>query len=377
MLKKNAEDLLRRYNTGNVSDEEKAWVETWYLNMEPHTTAEDLPDDVLEHDQRESLDALVHQIGHPRPVRLWLRLTAAAALIAVVLVGIYALKNYQKPQQTIAVNRPVVHDFAPGGNKAILTLSNGSKVELTDAKKGKLADESGTSIDKTADGQISYKAPSATDHQQNQKLFNTAATPRGGQYQLVLSDGTKVWLNAASSIKYPVEFADKERKVELTGEAYFEVVHDQNRPFKVVSNGQVVEVLGTHFNINSYDNEQVVKTTLLQGSVRIVTGINSKVIKPGEQAQLKSGKVTIEHVDTDEAVAWKNGFFNFKDADIGNVMRQLTRWYDMEVKYEGGIPPRQFTGEISRNVNARQILDILSFKKIHYRIDGKTIVITP
>ena len=376
MHKNNAEDLLRRYHNGQVSEEEKAWVETWYLHMESNDQTGDLPDDILEHDRQRSLDALLHNINSPRHTRLWPRLAAAAAVIVMILAGIYALNHRQKSQQTIAANKPVVRDFAPGSNKVILTLSNGNKVELNDAKKGKVADESGTLINKTADGQISYAKQEGADHLKNQQLFNTAATPRGGQYQLVLSDGTRVWLNAASSVKYPVEFSGQERKIELTGEAYFEVAHDQKRPFRVVSNGQVVEVLGTHFNINAYDNEQAVKTTLLQGSVRVIAGANSKMIKPGEQAQLKRGQVTVEDVDTDEAVAWKNGFFNFNDADVGTVMRQLTRWYDLEVKYEGDIPQRQFTGEISRNITARQMLDILSFKKIHYRIDGNTIVIT-
>lgn len=377
MHKNNAEDLLRRYHNGQVSEEEKAWVETWYLHMETNDQTDELTDDVLEHDRQQSLDALLHDINIPRPTRLWPRLAAAAAVIVMILAGIYALNHRQKPQQTIAANKPVVRDFAPGSNKVILTLSNGNKVELNDAKKGKVADESGILINKTADGQISYAKQEGADHLKNQQLFNTAATPRGGQYQLVLSDGTRVWLNAASLVKYPVEFSTQERKIELTGEAYFEVAHDQKRPFRVVSNGQVVEVLGTHFNINAYDNEQMIKTTLLQGSVRITAGTNSKMIKPGEQAQLKQGQVIVKDVDTDEAVAWKNGFFNFNDADIGTVMRQLTRWYDLEVKYEGDVPQRQFTGEISRNITARQMLDILSFKKIHYRIDGKTIVITP
>jgi transmembrane sensor len=290
MHKNNAEDLLRRYHNGQVSEEEKAWVETWYLQTQPNAGADDLSDDVLEHDRQQSLDALLQDINTPRPARLWPRLAAAAAVIVMILAGIYALNNRHKAQQIITANKPVTHDFAPGSNKVILTLSNGSKVELSDAKKGKVADESGTLINKTADGQISYAKQAGADHLKNQQLFNTAATPRGGQYQLVLSDGTRVWLNAASSVKYPVEFSGQERKIELTGEAYFEVAHDQKRPFRVVSNGQVVEVLGTHFNINAYDNEQAVKTTLLQGSVRIIAGANSQMIKPGEQAQLNVGR---------------------------------------------------------------------------------------
>jgi len=216
------------------------------------------------------------------------------------------------------------------------------------------------------------------DSSANSLVYNTATTPRGGQYQFILSDGTKVWLNSASSIKYPVQFIGNERKVELTGEAYFEVVHNAKMPFRVVSNGQTVEDLGTHFNINAYNDENVIKTTLLEGSVKVSSAAGNNTIKPGQQAVLNNGNISvINDADLDAAVAWKNGFFYFDDNNIQEVMRQLARWYDVDIKCEGELPSRQFSGEISRNVKASQILDILSFKKIHYKIDGKSIVITP
>jgi ferric-dicitrate binding protein FerR (iron transport regulator) len=257
-----------------------------------------------------------------------------------------------------------------------LTLSDGSQVALNNAHNGTLASQGNVMINKNKDGQIVY-ANSGEDSALQNDGYNTATTPRGGQFQLILSDGTKVWLNAASSIKYPVVFKGNERKVELTGEAYFEVAHNKKKPFKVISNGQTVEVLGTHFNINAYNNENAVRTTLLEGSVRVSTGDKNKVIKPGEQAQLKNGDFQIAAVDVNEVIAWKNGLFQFKDANIIDIMKQLSRWYDVDIKYEGSIPDRKFSGSISRNVNASQLLDILSFEKIHFRIEGKTIIVTP
>jgi ferric-dicitrate binding protein FerR (iron transport regulator) len=286
-------------------------------------------------------------------------------------LGGYFLFHHQ-PKKQIAR----VHDIAPGGNKAILTLADGSMIDLRAAKNGKLAKQGDMVINKNADGQIVY-ANSENNASSQNTGFNIATTPRGGQFQLVLADGTKVWLNAASSIKYPVVFNGNERKVELTGEAYFEVAHDKEKPFRVISNGQEVEVLGTHFNINAYHDEKSAKTTLLEGSVRISSEGKNKMLKPGEQAHFENGDILIADVDVNEVVAWKNGFFQFKDDNIRDIMRQLGRWYDVDIKYEGNLPDREFSGTLSRNANLSQMLDILSFKKIHFRIEGKTIIVTP
>jgi transmembrane sensor len=263
----------------------------------------------------------------------------------------------------------------PGGNRATLILSNGNSINLTGIKNGALASEKGVVINKNADGRITYGHGKGNAESAN--VFNTVLTPRGGQYQLVLSDGTKVWLNSASSLKYPVTFTANKREVELSGEAYFEVAHNQHKPFMVVSNGQTVEVLGTHFNINAYQDEQATKTTLLEGSVKVLThGVSSK-IKPGEQVQQKSGKLTVSEADLEEAIAWKNGFFYFKDDNIKTIMRQLSRWYDVEIKYEGQIPEREFSGQMNKNIDASQLMHILSIEKIHYRLENRTIVIIP
>jgi len=366
--------LLERYNAGKASSEEVDLVETWYLNYRP--LSKPVPADVLEEDQKESLNQFVGQIKN-KPSRVnWRQLSIAASVIILLTAGLVfrLLKNV--PARNDVAKNIIKPDLKPGGDKAILTLSNGQSIVLDGARNGMLAKQGNTDINKISGGTISYQG-AANLAAANAVIYNTATTPRGGQFQFILSDGTKVWLNSASSIKFPVAFNGNERKVELTGEAYFEVAHDAKRPFRVISNQQQVEVLGTHFNINAYSDEDVINTTLLQGSVKVTSANTAITIVPGQQAQFKDGKINVAIVNVDDAVAWKNGLFNFNDSSIQEVMKQLSRWYDVDIKYEGQLPSRHFSGEISRNVNASQILDILTFKKIHYRIDGKSIIVTP
>ena len=376
MSKKDATDLLNRYRNGQVSEEEKALVESWYLNYTQKAADPEISDLELETNQQKILDHIISGIGPERKFYYWRYISVAAAVAAVIFAGGLLLKENSVPNKvSSSVIKPVNNHLPPGGNRATLILSNGSSINLTGVKNGALASEKGVVINKNADGRITYghgkgNAESAT-------VFNTVLTPRGGQYQLVLSDGTKVWLNSASSLKYPVTFTAAKREVELSGEAYFEVAHNQHKPFLVVSNGQTVEVLGTHFNINAYPDEQATKTTLLEGSVKVLThGVSSK-IKPGEQVQQKNGKLTVSEGDLEEAVAWKNGFFYFKDDNIKTIMRQLSRWYDVEIKYEGQIPEREFSGQMNKNIDASQLMHILSIEKIHYRLENRTIVIIP
>jgi len=375
MQPKKIEQLLEKYNKGEATPAEKALIESWYLtyrNDAPGTSHQQ-----LEEDQQDSLNKLLFQINSKSKRSYTSAFAIAASILVFITAGVLMFKHHQPAKQQFAAAKPVKNDIAPGGNKAILTLANGSTVVLTDAKNGKLASQGGVVVSKTADGQVKYAETGSSSS--NTLAYNTATTPKGGQYQFILSDGTKVWLNSASSIKYPVNFIGNERKVELTGEAYFEVAHNAAKPFRVVSSGQTVEVLGTHFNINAYADENGVKTTLLQGSVKVSSaGGGSSVIKPGEQAQFNNGKINVvSDVDLDAAVAWKNGLFYFEDSNIQEVMRQFARWYDVDVKYEGELPSRHFSGEIPRNLNAIQMLDILSFKKIHYKLQGKTIIVMP
>jgi ferric-dicitrate binding protein FerR (iron transport regulator) len=372
MQPQEVEDLLERYNNGLTTPEENALIESWYLKYkhdDPYLSYLK-----LEENQKESLDKLLNKIqGEAKKIQIS-RLAMAASILVFLAAGICFLITKNKPQQHLEAVKPQKQDVAPGGNKAILTLGDGSTIALNNAKMGKLASQGNVIIRKTVDGQISYSG-SKNSNASKEIIYNTAATPQGGQYQFILSDGTKVWLNSASSIKYPVVFNGNERRVELTGEAYFEVAHNAKKPFKVISNGQTVEVLGTHFNINAYNDEQAIETTLLQGRVKVSAEGHSNIIKPGEQARFEHGSIDVRDVDLDAVVAWKNGYFFFEENNIQEVMRELSRWYGVEVKYEGTLPSRRFSGEISRNVNISKILDILNFKKIHCKIDGKTIIV--
>jgi uncharacterized protein YlzI (FlbEa/FlbD family) len=379
MDKNYPEDLLKRYDEGNVSDEEKAIVESWYLSYRSGNPSPEIDDEILKRHQQQSIAGLTEYARSGNKVRkLYGRrfILAAASVTIALAIGAYQFTSRNKVKQTITASQTPAADLMPGSNKVTLTLSNGNKVVLSGAKNGLVASDAGIAINKTADGSVAY-ASKQGGQQSAEPLFNTATTPRGGQYQFTLSDGTKVWLNAATTFKFPVQFEGNERRVELTGEAYFEVAHDRSKPFRVVSNGQVVEVLGTHFNVNSYADEQIMSTTLLEGIVKVSHNGSSKMIKPGEQARLNADKLDVVKVNTDQAIAWKNGLFYFHDASIYEVMRQFSRWYDVEVKFEGNVPDREFSGGISRNVKASQILDLLSFKKVKYRIQGKTIIITP
>ena len=374
MQSKDLTYLLEKYNNGTATNEEKALIENWYLKHKPANT--NVTHEQLQEDQQNSLDQLVAQIKSDNKRSIWPALKIAASVLIFLSAGLYFIKWHNIPKERVAINKPLKNDVAPGGYKATITLANGSKIVLNDIKTGKLASQGNTLITKTANGKIIYinKKPNAVS---NTLVYNIATTQRGGLYQFVLADGTKVWLNSASSIKYPVNFIGNERVVELTGEAYFEVAHNAKKSFKVIANGQTIEDIGTHFNINAYNDEDAIKTTLLEGSVKVSTASMSRVLKPGEQAFVKNGNLSITNVDPNESVAWKNGFFFFNDNTIQDVMKQLARWYDVDIKYEGELSERRFSGEITRNINASQILDILSFKKIHYKIEGKTITVMP
>ena len=265
----------------------------------------------------------------------------------------------------------------PGSNKAILTLADGSTIILETAANGTLTQQGNSKIVKPAEGKLAYNL---LDEKTTEVLYNSIATPRGGQYQVIFSDGSKVWLNAASSLRFPAGFTGNERKVELVGEAYFEVSKNASMPFKVAIAGKgEVEVLGTHFNVHAYHDEETTHTTLLEGSVR-VTGLStgdSHIINPGEQAQVDGkGQISInKNADTEQAIAWKNGTFNFSNADLEMVLRQLSRWYDVDIKFEGAVPQRKFAGEIQRDLKLPQVLKLLEKNNVFCKLEGKTLIV--
>jgi transmembrane sensor len=305
--------------------------------------------------------------------RLWPHIAAAASILLVISAGSYFLLRKARPQQQMAQNHQP--EIKPGGNKAILTLSNGIHISLTDAKKGNIAVQANTVIKKTADGKIAYEAqngPAPTEVQ-----YNTVTTPRGGRYEGTLSDGTRFILDAASSIRFPVKFTAGERLVTITGQVWIKVKFDAAHPFRVSAKGQMLEDLGTEFNINAYDDEPYIRTTLIEGSVKVSKQQQSVVLVPGQQAVNDSQAIKVQKVNVDDIIAWKNGQTNFNDENIQEIMRAVSRWYGVDVRYEGQIPTRQFDGSISRNANFADLLKILTFNNIHYKINGNQITILP
>jgi len=313
--------------------------------------------------------------GLQRPLIRW----AAAAVLIGGMVTWYLLtpKKTGQAEQTLAAK----HDRPPGGNVALLTLADGSTIALDSVENGLVAQQGSTKIAKLDNGQLAYKK---ADHREgtDAPVHNTLTTPRGGQYRLILPDGTSVWLNAASSITYPTAFTGNERTVRVMGEAYFEVQRDKTRPFRVEFNAGadsgVVEVLGTGFNINAYTDEDAVRTTLLEGSIRVVSR-ETTLLHPGQQAQLdsKGHSTVITDVNVEDVIAWKNGQFHFENADIRTVMRQIARWYNVEVVFEGKIPTEKFEGDIPRTSQLTDVFKILELSKVHFKIDDKKVTVMP
>ena len=323
----------------------------------------------------ETAGAKVIEMSARKKYTTMFRVSAAAVILLVCLSGIYYFLYNNKPAQVASAKPALPNDIAPGGNKATLTLANGSVVVLNDQQNGTLSSQGNTRVIKLNEGRVAYNASSGGGAQ---IAYNTITTPRGGKYQVVLADGSNVWLNAASSIRFPTAFAGKERDVEITGEVYFEVAKNKAMPFIVKSGGVKVEVLGTHFNVMSYNDELAVKTTLLEGSVKVSQGAITAIIKPGQQAKITTGNSNInviDDVDTDEAIAWKNDMFVFNNAGIEAIMRQIARWYDVEVSYDGPVTADHFTGKVSRNASAAQVLKILELSDIHFTITGKKIIV--
>ena len=302
----------------------------------------------------------------------WRKIAVAASVLLVVGLGTHFI--FQKDNKTpmIAASKKA-EDKKPGKTGAILTLSNGSKIVLDSVGNGVLANQNNTTVSKK-NGRLVYTAGSNA-----QIVYNTMTTPRARQYNLELSDGTKVWLNASSSITFPTSFAANERKVKITGEVYFEVAKDKTRPFRVAVNDMQVNVLGTHFNVNAYEDEGTVNTTLLEGSVLITDKSKKTLLKPGQQAQRqKSGVIAVnDNVNMEEVMGWKNGLFYFENASLQMVLRQLSRWYDVDVVFEKGVPSRTFEGELQRDLNLSQVLRILEKNKVHFKIEGKILRVMP
>lgn len=307
-----------------------------------------------------------------QPIKLWLRISAAAAAIFIIVgIGLVLQKDNQQ-------NKNIFHNDIPAGiNSATLTLDNGKKIILSNANNGQLASESGILITKSADGEITYSIKNQTENAANKT--NTLSTVNGQTYRLQLPDQSKVWLNASSSIKFPASFAGlKTRKVELTGEAYFEISKDKEHPFIVKTNQQEVQVLGTHFNINSYPDKQNTSTTLLEGSISITNEHKQQqLLKPGETALVNNKEdILVSPADIKSTLAWKNGDFRFNDERIDEIMLKISRWYDIEVTYNGPVSKEKFSGKISRDKNISEVLNMLSYSNaVKFIVEGRRVTV--
>lgn len=307
----------------------------------------------------------------------------AASLILFVSFAIFLYKSDKTNETISSVKKGVQgqlfsNDLAPGGEKAVLTLADGSVVILDDVSNGHITQQEKVDIEKLNEGELRY----SSSNEIGILAYNSISTPRGGKFQITLSDGSKVWLNAASSLRFPVHFIGKERRVELIGEGYFEIAKDKSRPFIVdVAGKEEVEVLGTHFNINSYSDEASINTTLLEGSVSIkVKGSNDpRLLIPGQQfILLNSGKSKIkEDVNLEETIAWKEGKFHFGESmDLEQVMRQIGRWYDVDIQYEGDFSGIHLGGTISRNVSASKVFEMLEMTEVaKFSIEGRKVTV--
>jgi len=342
--------------------------------------------------QSESFDDLISKIEarideqekeQIEPVKLWPGLKKAIGIAASVLLisifGFYFWQNRASQQEQVSKSNIQINTIKPGSNKAVLSLANGTQIALSDAPIGEISKIEGLTISKVKEGELSVKATSTdkgTSH------LNTITTPMGGQYSVVLPDGSHVWLNAASSLKFPSSFKKAERVVELSGEGYFEIAHINSSqkkplPFKVMVNNSMVEVLGTHFNIMAYLDEESTNTTLLEGSVRVVSGKESRLISPGQQARVRDN-IQVLKVDANQAVAWKNGDFNFSHENIRSIMRKIARWYNVSIEYKGAITKEGFVGTMPRSENIEEVLNTLELTgTVHFKIEGRRIIVMP
>ncbi len=363
---KNAKELLSKYKQGTISAEEKQLVEDWF--MEYGTDEKILLNELQIDDVKAEMWQVVdRKRDKVRKLKLWPRIAIAAALALMVLsAGLLYISKQTGPDLIVAVKS---NDVAPGRNTATLTFSNGQVIVLDDQKNGVVIHAKALTYNDGSKVVEERGLPAAAQQM-------VATTPRGGTYQIMLPDGSRVWMNAASTLRFPSAFTNlKNRTVELIGEAYFEVSKDREHPFIVKTSQQAIKVLGTHFNVNAYPDESDEKTVLLEGAVNVN---GRETLSPGQQLQIGSdGKASVDNVDTEGAVAWKNGYFLFKDVPLQTIMRQLSRWYNIEIIYNGQLKEETFNGLIRRNSNLSRILKVLEKGGVKFNLEGKKLIVTP
>lgn len=347
--------LFERYKLGQCTPEEEATLHAWfnhYTRLEAHGL-----DDLVKMDAIRPIDRKRQRVR---------RLSYAAAVVLILTISWYTLQDKASSSNPVAT--AVTHDIAPGGNRATLILSDGRKVDLSEMQSGIVVGETGILYENETENIVALE--------QDVQLL-TLSVPKGGTYQVTLSDGTKVWLNATSTLTYPSRFSEIERVVEIEGEAFFAVAEDQTRPFKVVSRDQEITVLGTEFNVSGYPDGSDVETTLVEGSIQLRVDASGEVVTlvPNEQSVLSGAGIHTRSVDIAPYIAWKNGEFNFNNTAFDDMMKQISRWYGVNVIYEGVIPHDKFSGTLSRNVTLQTVLEFLRISEIKYRLQENDLII--
>jgi ferric-dicitrate binding protein FerR (iron transport regulator) len=366
------EELIERYRKGEISRSqlEKALEQEWQ-KLDPNNV------ELQDYYRPEMIQFILSKKQEDTPVvkMQWWKYVAAASIIAFIAIGASVLFIHQKKiekSDTVAIKPK---DIQPGKQGAILTLADGSNVSLDSVKNGVVAPQGGATA-KIDNGKLVYEATG------DEVVYNTITTPRGRKFQMTLPDGSQVWLNASSSITYPTVFSGNERKVKINGEVFIDVVKKTDMPFKVnVADRNEIEVLGTSFNVEAYNDDNVINTTLLDGAVKVSIQNNqttkSIVLKPGQQAKNEHQELAlVDGVDVNKVIAWKRGVFNFDGADLLTIMQQLARWYDVDIAYEGTVPVKKFRGEISRDVPVSKVFEILAYTGVHFKIEGKKLIVT-
>jgi len=387
--KQTTEELIDRYLSGAANANERDQLERLYANASlRRESIDDVGIDEVNQLKKEGLVAALAEIRKEkgRSMVLWPRIAVVAAAVAAVVFGIWFFSSKYQDASIKTGSIASVNDIAPGKNGATITLASGEVIELSGKKKGVVIGDTGM---KYSDGSTDPSLPMNRDRFSSRGERSgvlTAQTAKGQTYEFILPDGTHVWLNADSKISFPNQFTGKERKILLSGEGYFEVAKDKAHPFIVESNGQAVEVLGTHFNISAYNDEAIVKTTLLEGSVKVAflsplegempAGQRGVYLKPNQQAVLSNNKLDVITANIDQIMAWKNGKFAFQKESLQNIMRGVARWYNVEVVFEPGFESKPFTGSMSRFENISTVLHVLELTgTVHFKVEGRRVTV--
>ena len=375
---KRLRDIARKFLKGTISEDEQNEFDAWF-NEHQIDTSNQISVDQTEEEHRQVIFERIRQeikyFGNAKVRSLWPRIAAAASVILIISAGGLFLKHRKQANVQVAQNK---YDIPPGRNKAIIKLANGKQINVTDAKNGLLAQRGNITITKSGDGKLVYKNSGGST---GAMAYDTIIVPRSGQHQVNFPDGSIAWLNADTKLRVPENFENSDRMVELiSGEADFHVAHNVKKPFTVIARGQITKDIGTEFNINAYPDEPAIKTTLLEGNIRVNKNKQFVILKPGQQTIVIAGypHIRVQEADTDEALAWKNGKFIFNSTSLENIMRQLSRWYDVEVIYENNeLKTKKFSAISTRFANASQILHNLELTgDVKFHMEGKTIKVS-